>query len=150
MSSQVLAPAPQEHPACTSSAAGAIWLFLPPPSCATLLCVCPCCWRHSWCPSPWLQALHPGQSWLPVDSLQNGLWALFKVFTGCPWLRWARDTLQWSSKETSILHNDAKKLMLVCIYLTNRIKPYFVLCLLLFLLSICVPPVPLGDPVPLM
>lgn len=40
--------------------------------------------------------------------------------------------------------------MYVSIYLTNRIKPYFFFCLLLFLLSICVPPVPREGLIPSM
>lgn len=138
MCSWVLLPAPWEHLPCISSAAGAMWLFLPPPSWATLLCACSSCGSHGWCPPSWLHRL-----W-------NRLWALCKVSIGCPLLRWARDTLQWNRKEANMPCNDknAKKWMYVCIYLTNRIKRYFFLCLLLFLLSIRVPPVPLGDTVP--
>lgn len=135
MCSWALLPAPWEHLPRISSAARAMWLFIPPPSWAALLCACPSCRSHGWCSPSWLHCL----------------WALCKVSIACPLLRWARDTLQWSRKEASILCNykNTKKWMYVCIYLTNRIKPYFFPCLLLFLLPICVPPVPLGDPVPL-
>lgn len=72
MLSWVLIPASQEHLACTSSAAGAAWLFLSPPGWATPLCACPSCWKHSWCPSTWLQALHPGQSWFLYAACRTG------------------------------------------------------------------------------